>query len=44
MSFAVLDMEKDPLEQGFKAQQYDLVLCSLVSHVIVDVSTALRNF
>ncbi len=43
MSFAVLDVETDPLEQGFEAQQYDLVVCNLVFHTVADVGTTLQN-
>lgn len=31
VSYRTLDIEEDPLEQGFKAQHYDVVICSLVS-------------
>ncbi len=31
MTYQVLDIEKDPIVQGFKAQQYDLVIASSVS-------------
>ena len=31
MTYMVLDVEKDPLQQGFEAEQYDLIVCSMVS-------------
>ena len=43
MSFAVLDLGKDPLEQGFEAQQYDLVICSLIACTNADLNKALQN-
>lgn len=43
MSFAVLDLGKDPLEQGFEAQQYDLVVCNLLACASADLNKALQN-
>ena len=43
ISFAVLDPEKDPLEQGFEAQQYDLVICSFLLHACTELTKALQN-
>ena len=31
MTYVVLDIEKDPLQQGFDTEQYDLIVCSMVS-------------
>lgn len=31
MAYRVLDIEKDPLQQDFQPQKYDLVVCSMVS-------------
>lgn len=31
VSYQTLDIERDPIQQGFKAQHYDVVICSLVS-------------
>ena len=43
MSFAALDLEKDPLEQGFEAQHYDLVVCNLIAQASADLNKALQN-
>ena len=43
MSFAVLDLEKDPLEQGLEAQHYDIVICNLIAHASADLNRALLN-
>lgn len=43
MSFAVLEVEKDPLQQGFEQHQYDLIVCNPVLHATADVNTALQN-
>lgn len=43
MSFAVLDLEKDPLEQGLEAQHYDIVVCNLIAYTSADLNKALRN-
>lgn len=31
VNYRVLDIEKDPLQQGFEGQYYDVVVCSMVS-------------
>lgn len=43
LSFVVLDIGKDPIEQGFEQHQYDLIVCILVLHATANVSTALQN-
>ena len=43
MSFAVLDLGKDPLEQGFEAQRYDLVVCNLLACASADLNNVLQN-
>ena len=43
MSFAVLDLEKDPLEQGSEAQHYDIVVCNFIAHTSADLNKALQN-
>ena len=35
--YAVLDISKDPIEQGFEAEPYDLILASNVGHVCFPV-------
>ena len=43
MRYTVLDIEKDPLEQGFEPQQYDMILCGSVLHATAYTSTTLQN-
>lgn len=41
--FKVLDVEKDPSEQGFEAGKYDLVVASCVLHATSNIDTTLQN-
>ncbi|MFR9749865.1 SDR family NAD(P)-dependent oxidoreductase [Nocardia sp. 004] len=41
--FAVLDIENDPVAQGFPAQAADLVVCANVLHATRSIDTTLRN-
>ncbi|EQL02512.1 phenolpthiocerol synthesis polyketide synthase ppsA [Ophiocordyceps sinensis CO18] len=41
--FKVLDVEKDPVHQGFDENAYDVVIASAVIHATSCVSDALRN-
>ncbi|PYH88158.1 ketoacyl-synt-domain-containing protein [Aspergillus ellipticus CBS 707.79] len=43
MEFRVLDVEKDPVEQGFDAAAYDVVVASAVLHATPYVTAALGN-
>src|SRR5690606_31825772 len=43
MSYATLDVEKRPSEQGFEAGAYDLVVASNVLHATADLREALTN-
>ncbi|TLD04871.1 uncharacterized protein PgNI_10061 [Pyricularia grisea] len=43
MSFRVLNIERDPTEQGFAEHSYDLVLASFVLHATADLERTLRN-
>ena len=43
MSFSTLDIEKDPLDQGFEAEQYDVIICGLVLHATADLNNTLQN-
>ena len=43
MNYAVLNIEKDPLEQGFEFHNYDIIVCSLVLHATAHIHTALQN-
>ena len=43
MIFKPLDIEKDPMTQGFTEQAYDMVLASLVLHATKPLEQALRN-
>ncbi|KAI1073512.1 putative polyketide synthase [Whalleya microplaca] len=41
--FKTLDVEKDPIEQGYIEGAYDLIICFFVLHATGDVSHCLRN-
>ena len=43
MVYSVLDIERDPSNQGFEAEQVDLVVCVLVLHATVDLNKTLQN-
>lgn len=43
MLFKTLDVEKDPLEQGYVEGAYDLVVAFFVIHATSDLEQALRN-
>ncbi|OHW98789.1 polyketide synthase [Colletotrichum incanum] len=43
MSFKVLDISKDPLEQGFEAGSYDLVVAANVLHATPSLKETLTN-
>ncbi|KAK4169040.1 polyketide synthase [Cladorrhinum sp. PSN259] len=43
VEYKVLDAEKDPLEQGFKAESYDLVIASNVIHATRRIDDTLRR-
>ncbi|KAE8141770.1 polyketide synthase [Aspergillus pseudotamarii] len=43
IDFAVLDISQDPVDQGFKAQDFDLVIASNVLHATPELGTALRH-
>jgi SAM-dependent methyltransferase len=43
MTFKPLDIEKDPIGQGFTEHAYDMVLASLVLHATKPLEQALRN-
>ena len=43
VSYRVLDIERDPLEQGFAAGSYDLVVASNVLHATRDVTASARR-
>ena len=43
MTYAVLDIEKDPLNQGFEAAEYDLIICCLVSFPLATPSYILMS-
>ena len=40
---ALLDIERDPLEQGFTAESVDIVIAANVLHATVDLRQAVRN-
>ncbi|KAI0110540.1 putative polyketide synthase [Hypoxylon sp. NC0597] len=42
IEYAVLDITKDPIEQGFQPASYDLVICSNVLHATPSLQTSLR--
>ncbi|CAN9258147.1 unnamed protein product [Alternaria alternata] len=43
MSYSKLDIEQDPLEQGFAAQSYDLVVASHVLHATTSLKRTLSH-
>lgn len=43
LRFAVLDIDADPVAQGFSAQEADLVLCANVLHATRSIDATLRN-
>jgi amino acid adenylation domain-containing protein len=43
IEYRVLDIEKDPVAQGFRAHQYDLILASNVLHATRDVGQAVQH-
>lgn len=43
MSYAVFDLEKDPLDQGFSLEQFDMVIANLVLHATANIGRALQN-
>lgn len=43
MHFQVLDLEIDPLEQGFEPASYDLIVAGSVLHVCADLTNALQK-
>lgn len=43
MNFTILDMEKDPVAQGFEQGAFDMIVASNVLHVTADLENALRG-
>ena len=43
MDYAVLDISKDPIQQGFVAGSYDLILIANVLHATPRISNTLLN-
>ncbi|KAI0544501.1 hypothetical protein F4679DRAFT_589426 [Xylaria curta] len=43
MTFSVLDVEKDPTEQGYEDGGYDLLVAFGIIHATVNLETTLRN-
>ncbi|TGO19730.1 hypothetical protein BPAE_0335g00010 [Botrytis paeoniae] len=43
MKFKTLNVEFDPVQQGFEARSYDVVVAGLVLHATKDLSKTLRN-
>lgn len=43
VEFRVLNVENDPLEQGFEAEKYDLVVAANVLHATKKIDTSLSN-
>lgn len=41
--FQTLDIEQDPLEQGFEVEQYDVVVASFVLHATSNIDLTLKN-
>ncbi|KAI8630110.1 putative polyketide synthase [Xylariaceae sp. FL1651] len=42
IEFAVLDITKNPVEQGFQLASYDLIVCSNVLHAVPSLQRSLR--
>ncbi|KAF4631033.1 hypothetical protein G7Y89_g7101 [Cudoniella acicularis] len=43
MNFKILNIENDPLEQGFQQHQYDIVVASSVLHATKDLNASVQN-
>lgn len=43
MAFKALDIEKDPLEQGYGEESYDLIIASLALHATKNLESTLAN-
>ncbi|KAI1073697.1 hypothetical protein F5B20DRAFT_586970 [Whalleya microplaca] len=43
MAFKILDIEQDPLGQGFERRKYDMVVAAAVLHATADIRETLRN-
>lgn len=43
MSFRVLNVETDPIEQGIEAEAYDLIITSIIIHAIKNLDITLTN-
>ncbi|CZT12486.1 related to lovastatin nonaketide synthase [Rhynchosporium agropyri] len=43
VDYKVLDIEKDPVKQGFEVGTYDIVMASNVLHATSDITTTLKN-
>lgn len=43
VKFSILDMEQDPLEQGYESAAYDLIIASQAVHTASSVTKALGN-
>ncbi|KAH8597084.1 hypothetical protein B0O99DRAFT_85676 [Bisporella sp. PMI_857] len=43
LGFLTLDIEKDPVSQGFESGSYDLIVASLVLHATRDLNTTLKH-
>lgn len=42
-TFKVLDLSKDPTDQGFKEESYDLIVASMVLHATAPLEDTMRN-
>jgi acyl transferase domain-containing protein/phospholipid N-methyltransferase len=43
IDYKVLDVDRDPLDQGFKAGDYDIVVCTNVLHATKVMDAAMKN-
>jgi polyketide synthase PksM len=43
MEFKALDISKNPVEQGFTAQDFDIIICNNVLHATSDIESCLLN-
>ncbi|KAI0199868.1 hypothetical protein F4808DRAFT_471302 [Astrocystis sublimbata] len=43
MKFKVLDLERDPVDQGFEAESYDLIIAAAVVHATGNINRTLKQ-
>ncbi|POS74158.1 polyketide synthase-3 [Diaporthe helianthi] len=43
VSYRTLDIEKDPIDQGFEAGSYDIIIAAQVLHAVESIDTVMQN-